>query len=131
VPGFDDGLQTYYPVDKFSCLSAPTGPMELNLEATRGLHVGYCTNIHPGIDLPSIQQNLQTHAVHVAHGVRSSHGIDRLGVGLWIPNRASQELAAGGLAAFREFLDINHLFAYTINGFPYDNFHGEHVKQHV
>ncbi len=93
--------------------------------------IGYCTNVHAGIDLTSIRANLQEYAVPVQQQLSRTHGTDALGVGLWIPDQASRELAAGQLDAFRGFLDSNRLQPFTINGFPFANFHGDHVKQRV
>lgn len=71
-----------------------------------------------------------SHSSALATGDSLAAG-DSLGVGLWIPNQASRELVGGELDSFREFLQANRLTAYTINGFPYANFHGDHVKQRV
>lgn len=95
------------------------------------LQIGYCTNVHAGIDLASIRSNLFEYAVAVREKLSQSNPMDRLGVGLWIPNQASVELASGDLGEFRGFLDSNGLTAFTINGFPYANFHGDSVKQRV
>lgn len=81
--------------------------------------------------MKSIRNNLSQFAVPVREQLHRSHGLDSLGVGLWIPDQASRELVAGELTAFREFLDANHLHAYTVNGFPFANFHGDSVKQRV
>ena len=90
--------------------------------------VGYCTNVHAGTDVPTIRDNLQKFAVAARRALRS----DALGVGLWIPNEASEQLAAGSAAQdFRRFLDENQLKAFTINGFPFDNFHQRVVKHRV
>ncbi|MFK8111046.1 MAG: metabolite traffic protein EboE [Rubripirellula sp.] len=89
--------------------------------------IGYCTNVHAGVDLESIRQNLLQFAVPA----RRELGRDELGVGLWLPAQAARQLAAGEAAAFGEFLSENQLRAYTINGFPYDNFHQPIVKRRV
>jgi sugar phosphate isomerase/epimerase len=52
-------------------------------------------------------------------------------VGLWIPHQAAEQLVGGQRDSFREFLSANCLVPYTINGFPYANFHGDHVKHRV
>lgn len=97
--------------------------------------LSYCTNIHAGIDLDSIRDNLLRHATAVRDRLQTSTGFDSLGVGLWIPDLAAKQLTDGtekhALIEFREFLAEHQLIAPTINGFPFDNFHGEHVKQHV
>ncbi len=90
--------------------------------------VGYCTNVHAGTDVLSIRDNLQKYAV----AARRALGSDELGVGLWIPNQAAEQLAVGSAAEdFRRFLDDSCLRAFTINGFPYDNFHQPVVKHRV
>ena len=93
--------------------------------------IGYCTNVHAGVDLASIRRNLSQYAVAVREKLDPTRPLDALGVGLWIPDQASKELAGGELAGFRDFLQSNQLSAYTINGFPFANFHGDHVKQRV
>ncbi len=56
----------------------------------------------------------------------------RFGLGLRLANRASHELLDGdALAAFREFLEGHDLYALTVNGFPYGDFHAGAVKQAV
>lgn len=89
--------------------------------------IGYCTNVHAGTDLPSIRENL----VRYALPVRDLVGGDSLGVGLWIPNEASTELSGSTLTGFRDFLTERRLSAFTINGFPFDNFHRDVVKHDV
>ena len=95
------------------------------------LQIGYCTNVHAGIDLSSIRNNLSQYAVAVQQHLNRTHALDTLGVGLWIPDQASRELTGDALEAFASFLRTNRLMAYTINGFPFSNFHGASVKQRV
>jgi sugar phosphate isomerase/epimerase len=88
--------------------------------------IGYCTNVHAGTDLRSICSNLQRHAVPA----RIACGAGQLGVGLWLPAGAAAELARG-TEDFRRFLSDLRLRPFTINGFPYDNFHDTVVKHRV
>lgn len=88
--------------------------------------IGYCTNIHAGTDLDSIRQNLVTHAV----SVRQQLNWPTLGVGLWIPASAAEQLY-GQSERELEFFDQHGLEPFTINGFPFDNFHGDIVKHAV
>lgn len=103
--------------------------------STNELTVGYCTNVHAGVDLPSIRSNLDEFAVAVRENLVKQSNLaatDDLGVGLWIPDAASQELTLGGNADdFARFLSDRHLAAFTINGFPFDNFHQKVVKHGV
>ncbi|WP_437308338.1 metabolite traffic protein EboE [Sorangium sp. So ce388] len=56
----------------------------------------------------------------------------RCGVGLRLSARAAAELAAPAeLEAFRDFLEQNGLYVFTLNGFPYGRFHGAPVKESV
>lgn len=94
-----------------------------------GVHLTYCTNIHPGEDLPSVRQALTEHVLEVK-ALMSPH--KPFGVGLRLSNLASEQLAEGNeLRELREFLDDNGLYVFTINGFPYGAFHGERVKERV
>lgn len=88
--------------------------------------IGYCTNVHAGVDLSTICNNLDEFAVPA----RDASGSDELGVGLWIPAVAAGELAKD-VGSFAKFLDERRLRAFTINGFPYDNFHQPVVKRAV
>ncbi|TDD53786.1 xylose isomerase [Nonomuraea terrae] len=93
------------------------------------VHLSYCTNVHPAEDLPGIRRQLSG----VAARVRALLGTDRLGVGLWLPQRAAAELLArrDDLAALREQLTALGLEVVTLNGFPYRGFHDEVVKYRV
>lgn len=88
--------------------------------------IGYCTNVHPGVDLESIRENLEQHAIPARIASRG----DQLGVGLWLPAQAAKELS-GSAEEFAEYLSQRRLRPFTINGFPYDNFHQDVVKHRV
>jgi hypothetical protein len=87
---------------------------------------GYCTNVHAGTDIDSIQENLRRFAVPA----RIEAGIADLGIGLWLPATAAEQLA-GDTESFASFLRQQRLVPYTINGFPFDNFHQPIVKHAV
>lgn len=91
---------------------------------------GYCTNVHAGPDLAQTQHNLQTHAESVKR-ICSPHGT--MGVGLWLAAPAAERLCedAEALTAFREYLQSAGLAPFTMNGFPYGDFHQEVVKHDV
>jgi sugar phosphate isomerase/epimerase len=93
------------------------------------LHLGYCTNIHPGESWAEVAANIDTHVVRVKALVAPDR---RLGVGLRLSARAAAELAQPEeLARFRARLDELGLYVFTINGFPYGAFHGTRVKEDV
>lgn len=90
--------------------------------------VGYCTNVHAGTSLAQVLEGLATHAV----AVRRALGWDELGLGLWLSNEAAEELAEReDRLALRDALANLGLFVYTLNGFPYGDFHGDVVKHAV
>lgn len=91
---------------------------------------GYCTNIHAGPDLPSLRTNLQNYSAEVQRLVAPTQ---ELGVGLWIANDAASRLAnnARELASLAALMGQLSLLPYTINGFPFGNFHQPVVKHRV
>jgi sugar phosphate isomerase/epimerase len=93
------------------------------------VHLGYCTNVHPGEDLTDIVAQLDAYAV----AVRRQLGSERLGVGLWLAAPVAAQLAAdpGGVARLRRELDTRGLEVVTLNGFPYQSFHAPVVKYAV
>lgn len=97
--------------------------------------LGYCTNIHAGINVEDICKNLQTISAEVARRRSSETNPpskkNPLPVGLWIPSAASIQLRRHGMKPLIDTIAKHHLLPYTINGFPYDNFHQERVKRDV
>lgn len=90
--------------------------------------IGYCTNVHAGTDKESILANLRKCAVPV----RTRLGLSELGVGLWFSQRAAVELQdPNELRRFGDELAKLGLIAYTINGFPQEDFHQRVVKHRV
>jgi hypothetical protein len=54
------------------------------------------------------------------------------GIGLRLSAMAARELLLGQeLATFRAWLEMTNTYVFTINGFPYGNFHGSRVKERV
>ena len=55
-----------------------------------------------------------------------------MGIGLRLSNEASVSLVnAENLAEFKSWLKENDAYVFTMNGFPYGNFHKTRVKDHV
>lgn len=103
--------------------------MRLRHRDGQTIHLGYCTNVHPGEELLEILSQLDSYAVPV----RRQLGLDRLGVGLWLAAPVAAGLAAdaGAVAALRRELDVRGLEVVTLNGFPYRAFHAPVVKHAV
>lgn len=91
--------------------------------------LGYCTNVHAGADWTTTQANLARYAVAVRERV-SPH--EPMGVGLWLSNSAAEALAdPAAVAEFRVWLAAHGLRPFTLNGFPYGDFHQPVVKHRV
>ena len=93
------------------------------------MHLSYCTNVHPAEDLDGVLEQLDA----FAGPVRMGAGLDRLGVGLWLPAELAARLAgsADDRHLLRDRLDANGLTLRTINAFPYRAFHADVVKLDV
>lgn len=92
-------------------------------------HLTYCTNIHPGESWAEVRANLERYVLPVRAKVAPGRPF---GVGLRLSARAAEELhQPAALEALLEFLAAHELYVFTINGFPYGQFHGEPVKDRV
>ncbi|MBI1373424.1 MAG: TIM barrel protein [Phycisphaera sp.] len=93
------------------------------------MQIGYCTNVHAGPTLETMRANLERHALAVKQRVRPE---GPMGVGLWLANDAAAQIAEGDEAArLRDWLAERGLVPFTINGFPYGDFHEPIVKHRV
>jgi hypothetical protein len=93
------------------------------------IHLTYCTNIHPARTLEQIRQNIADHVVEVKKRIAPDRPF---GLGLWIPNIAANDLSDGqNLARFKDWLSEKDLYVFTLNGFPYGDFHARVVKERV
>ena len=92
-------------------------------------HLTYCTNIHPGQDWASTFDSLVEYLPVIKNKISKEQ---RFGIGLRLSNKASEELAMyENLPQFKNWLIKNDLYVFTMNGFPYGNFHDEVVKDKV
>lgn len=93
------------------------------------VHLGYCTNVHPGEELPEILAQLDTYAA----AIRRRLDVGVLGLGLWLARPVATALAAdpAAVARLRRELDARGLEVVTFNGFPYEAFHAPVVKYAV
>jgi hypothetical protein len=93
------------------------------------LHLAYCTNIHRGESWPETLAALREFTLAVRDRVCPGKPY---AIGLRLSDQASRELSQPAvLLEFRRWLDRNHCYIFTINGFPYGRFHGERVKEQV
>jgi sugar phosphate isomerase/epimerase len=99
------------------------------MKLNHGLHLAYCTNVHRGEGWDETFASLQRHTLAVRQRVCPDASY---AIGLRLGNQASLELSdAARLAEFQKWLEKNHSYVFTINGFPFGQFHGARVKENV
>ncbi|BAO75278.1 metabolite traffic protein EboE [Winogradskyella sp. PG-2] len=92
-------------------------------------HCTYCTNIHGGKNWELTFNDLKNYIPKIKEDVAPN---SPFGIGLRLSNKASEELQIGNnLLEFKTWLDSKNLYVFTMNGFPYGNFHDEVVKDKV
>ncbi len=90
-------------------------------------HLAYCTNVHPGNDWEQTFHSLQHDVLAVRQNVCPQ---DEYAIGLRLSASAAHELSSPQtLTQFKRWLDANRCYVFTINGFPYGDFHGTRVKE--
>jgi len=94
-----------------------------------GAHISYCTNIHSGELWEDHFEQLRQHVP----AVRAAVSPDRpFGIGLRLSARAAEALQqSAAMRDFKDWLSQNELYVFTINGFPFGDFHRESVKDKV
>ncbi len=99
------------------------------MKLKHGLHLAYCTNIHRGEDWAQTFDSLQKHTLAVRRKVCP---MGAYAIGLRLSDRAARELSEPAvLAGFRQWLADENCYVFTINGFPFGDFHGTRVKEQV
>jgi hypothetical protein len=94
-----------------------------------GRVLGYCANVHPGTTVAQIVANLRLHAGAVRAALDPAAPLP---VGLFIPAAAAAELAvAAARRAFADELRAIGVRPFTVNGFPFGDFHQEEVRHLV
>lgn len=94
-----------------------------------GTILGYCTNVHGGETFGEVTDNLRRYTCALKNRVCPG---EMMGVGLWLSARAASEILEGDrVEGFREELGELGLLPFTLNGFPYGDFHRDVVKHDV
>lgn len=92
-------------------------------------HLTYCLNVHPGEDWDTNFDAIKKHALEIRR--RVAYG-KPFGLGMRLSWFAANELIKPErLTEFKKNLKKHDLYVFTINGFPYGQFHGTAVKQSV
>jgi len=98
------------------------------VQITNQGHLTYCTNIHPGETWEEVFKSLR-HALEVKNKMQTQRPF---GIGLRLSAQAAEQLGTGKrLENFKEWLQENNCYIFTMNGFPYGGFHGKVVKDQV
>ncbi|MBD3674329.1 MAG: metabolite traffic protein EboE [Planctomycetaceae bacterium] len=92
------------------------------------LPLSYCTNVHPGLTVDEVCQGLVDYAGPIQKNLEQP-----LAAGLWLAEPVIDELRSDArkLGELKQTLSEQNLVCYTLNAFPYGNFHSERVKEQV
>ena len=94
-----------------------------------GSHLSYCTNIHAGETWADHFAALKKHFPFIKQEVSPDAS---MGIGLRLSNIASLDIIeADKLQEFKQWLNENDAYVFTMNGFPYGGFHDTIVKDQV
>src|SRR5271156_2743845 len=99
------------------------------MKLKHGRHLAYCTNIHRGETWPETFDSLKNLTLAVRERVcpRAPFAI-----GLRLSRRAAIKLSdPAPLLEFQKWLEKKSCYIFTINGFPFGQFHGARVKEQV
>ncbi|MCP4511898.1 MAG: hypothetical protein GY826_36470, partial [Fuerstiella sp.] len=88
----------------------------------------YCTNVHPGNTVDEVIDGLSEHTAEVRRQLDAP-----MAAGLWLCRSAVSELLedAAALERLAQTLWQHDLCCYTLNAFPFGDFHSERVKEQV
>ncbi len=99
------------------------------MELKHGLHLAYCTNIHRGETWAETLAALEQHTLEVKQRVAPTQPY---AIGLRLGAEAVRALQdAQTRWHFQRWLERHGCYVFTINGFPYGQFHGTRVKEQV
>lgn len=92
-------------------------------------HLTFCSNIFPGETWEDHFKSLREHVPVIKREISPQRPF---AIGLRLANQASIRLSeADAMATFQNWLKENDCYVFTINGFPYGNFHHGRVKDQV
>lgn len=109
--------------------------MKINCDG-QSSHLSYCTNIHSGDTWDEVFPRLQTELPKVRRELTSldnSRAADEpIGMGLRLSHASLEALQdPDTFTEFKDWLECENHYVFTINGFPYGPFHGVQVKENV
>ena len=92
------------------------------------LPLSYCTNVHPGRTVAEVIDGLTTYSAEVRRQLDFP-----VAAGLWLSASVVRELTENSdqMEQLAQVLWQHDLCCYTLNTFPYGDFHSERVKEQV
>jgi hypothetical protein len=92
------------------------------------LPLSYCTNLHPGRTVAEVVSGLSQHAAEARQRLEFP-----IAAGLWLSSPVVKELLAdpSALELLAQTLWQHDLCCFTLNTFPFGDFHSERVKEQV
>jgi hypothetical protein len=99
------------------------------MKVTEEAHFTYCTNIHPGETWEEVFDSLKEYCLAIKKRLVSDAAF---GIGLRLSRiSATTLLEKKLLEEFKNWLDENNMYVFTMNGFPYGDFHDTIIKDKV
>jgi hypothetical protein len=94
-----------------------------------GSILGYCTNVHPGATLAQLRHSLERYTLAIKARISPQ---EPMGVGIWLSAESARQLTQPDeRCRFADWLGEHGLQVFTINGFPFSDFHESVVKHRV
>ena len=101
----------------------------MKISAAAPIQLTYCLNVHPGETWDENLRAIETYATAVRDALAPA---GPFGLGLRLSAVAAETLLApGNIEHFRDVLSGHNFYVFTINGFPYGEFHETPVKTSV
>jgi hypothetical protein len=91
----------------------------------------YCTNIHPGESWDAVEARIHENVPIIQAGLAADiqGAAEPFPLSVWLSGRAARELDDDRARAFGDWCLASRCVVRSINGFPYGDFHGTHVKR--
>jgi hypothetical protein len=97
------------------------------MKLEQDIHLAYCTNVHRGNTWEETFRSLETDVLSVREQVCPDQAY---AIGLRLGAEAAAKLRdPEELLAFQKWLEVKNCYVFTINGFPYGEFHGTRVNR--
>lgn len=104
--------------------------MKLSLQPP--IDLTYCLNVHPGETWEQQFEAIRENTLAIRDMVTDGRASRRFGLGLRLSALSARQLLDDvALDTFQNFLDEQDLYVFTVNGFPYGQFHQTIVKDRV